>query len=119
MAPVKLDRTTTWMIFKIDVFCASVIFDARLGPEKNRCREIGSSQKKLMTMEDIKEIVISHSVGSGIVGHILGWFSSGTGMIFLIHRPQMFAANMCINLGGCDLAVAEHELDRPKVCPPL
>ena len=43
----------------------------------------------------------------------------GAGVIFLIDFPQMLAADMRIYLSGGDLAVSEHELNRPKIGPPL
>lgn len=44
---------------------------------------------------------------------------SGAGVIFVINFPQMLSADMRINLSGGDLAVPEHELDRPKIGSPL
>ena len=40
-------------------------------------------------------------------------------MIFVIDLSQMFSTDMRINLSSGDLAVPEHELDRPKIGSPL
>jgi len=40
-------------------------------------------------------------------------------VIFVVYLPQMLTTNMRINLGGRDLAMPEHKLDRSKICPSL
>jgi len=40
-------------------------------------------------------------------------------MVFLIHLPQMLSADMRVYLGGGDLAVSEHELNRPEIRAPF
>jgi hypothetical protein len=39
------------------------------------------------------------------------------GVVLLIHIPKLFPAHMGINLCRSNLAVSEHELDRPEIRP--
>jgi hypothetical protein len=40
-------------------------------------------------------------------------------VVFLVYLSQVLPADMSINLCCGDLAVPEHELDRPKISSPL
>ncbi len=36
-------------------------------------------------------------------------------MELIVDFSEVFSGHMCIDLGGCDLAVTEHELNGPEV----
>lgn len=40
-------------------------------------------------------------------------------MVLLIHLPQMLSTDMRVYLGGGDLAVSEHKLNRPEIRAPF
>jgi hypothetical protein len=44
---------------------------------------------------------------------------STSGVITLVNLLQSLSRNMRIDLGRGDVRMAEHELDRPQVCPPF